>query len=426
LLIISLYISFPSFAISNTNSLNLKDEFFFDGTILSYHYYPMKINETYFIPLQALLNFLNTETIIDNSTKYISIKKDSLDFKIRVGSTQAFINDMPYKLSEPIVSIKNIIYVPLDFAIGATSDSVTWNLDEDTAFLEPSNSYKVSDKNIFSTNISINASLVPLSSLKYSENLLLVNKWNPLASNYIPTNLKSVLDKNNKLIVPSKLNYMEINSEALTSLVRMLKAAKIEGYTDFVVSSGYRSMSSQTYFYKNKINYFSKTLSLKDAQIKAATIVAPPGMSEHHTGLAIDITTKELLRTVDHLSQAFSNTPQGKWLSNNSWRYGYVIRYQHDKTKYTGIISEPWHLRYVGLPHSEIMKKNNMCQEEYLEYIKNTKYIKFKTASKKTYEIFYFNLLPPVNNLKLLTNGNLFCDISRYGKYGYILTKVSK
>lgn len=50
--------------------------------------------------------------------------------------------------------------------------------------------------------------------------------------------------------------------------------------------------------------------------------------------------------------------PEGKWIEKNAWKYGFILRYPSDKTDVTGIQYEPWHIRYVGLPHSTIMQKN--------------------------------------------------------------------
>lgn len=62
--------------------------------------------------------------------------------------------------------------------------------------------------------------------------------------------------------------------------------------------------------------------------------------------------------------------PEGKWIEKNAWKYGFILRYPSDKTDVTGIQYEPWHIRYVGLPHSTIMQKMNLALEEYLDYLK--------------------------------------------------------
>ena len=61
------------------------------------------------------------------------------------------------------------------------------------------------------------------------------------------------------------------------------------------------------------------------------------------------------------------NTPEGEWLANNAHKFGFILRYPADKVHITGIRYEPWHFRYVGLPHSELMYKQNLALEEYLQ-----------------------------------------------------------
>ena len=85
--------------------------------------------------------------------------------------------------------------------------------------------------------------------------------------------------------------------------------------------------------------------------------VADPGASEHHTGLAFDITVAGTI---------FKGTEQQIWLHKHCWDYGFIIRYQEDKEDITGFLAECWHIRYVGLPHSTEMRDRNLCLEEYL------------------------------------------------------------
>jgi LAS superfamily LD-carboxypeptidase LdcB len=98
-----------------------------------------------------------------------------------------------------------------------------------------------------------------------------------------------------------------------------------------------------------------------DAISATKLTVADPGASEHHTGLAFDITVP---------GTTFKGTDQEKWLAANCWEYGFIIRYQEDKQKITGYIAESWHIRYVGLPHSTVIRDHNWCLEEYLEQLK--------------------------------------------------------
>ena len=97
----------------------------------------------------------------------------------------------------------------------------------------------------------------------------------------------------------------------------------------------------------------------RDGQLMADTYSARPGYSEHQSGLAID---------VNSLDQDWENTPEGKWLSANCYKYGFIIRYPKGKEDITGYMYEPWHIRYVGKDLAEKLYNNGnwLTLEEYL------------------------------------------------------------
>lgn len=76
-------------------------------------------------------------------------------------------------------------------------------------------------------------------------------------------------------------------------------------------------------------------------------------------------------------------------VGGNYWEYGFILRYPKDKTEITGTIYEPWHYRYVGLPHSAIIKKNNLSLEEYLAYLREQKQVAVPIDGE-TCEIYYY------------------------------------
>lgn len=104
-------------------------------------------------------------------------------------------------------------------------------------------------------------------------------------------------------------------------------------------------------------------IRLEDAKAKAGRQVAVPGTSEHQLGLAVDIVdvSYQLLDTNQE------NTDVQKWLLENSWRYGFILRYPTDKTDITGIVYEPWHYRYVGKEYAKEIHEKGVCLEQYLE-----------------------------------------------------------
>ena len=190
---------------------------------------------------------------------------------------------------------------------------------------------------------------------------LLVNKTHPVDASYKPHDLVNMRD-----FMPSDLIYVkgsecEGDRTAATALINMLKAAKADGVTGWQLNAGYRSVRYQQTLMNNKIDdYMSRNPSWSRSKAKSAArnTVADPGTSEHHTGLAFDVTARG--------ADAFIGTPQQKWLAENCWDYGFIIRYQEDKEDITGFIAECWHIRYVGTAHSIPMRDNNLCLEEYL------------------------------------------------------------
>lgn len=152
------------------------------------------------------------------------------------------------------------------------------------------------------------------------------------------------------------------DSRAVQYLNDMCKAALDDGVTLISVSS-YRTYAYQQALYNNRVKRcINEGYNEEEAKKVAATIVALPGTSEHHLGLAVDINSVE---------ESFENTAAFRWLSKNAENYGFVLRYPKDKQSITKIIYEPWHYRYVGVEHAKRMNSLGMCFEEYIEYLKN-------------------------------------------------------
>ncbi len=154
-----------------------------------------------------------------------------------------------------------------------------------------------------------------------------------------------------------------VDKRCYEDLKAMLQACKQAGHSP-VVRSSYRTRRNQEQLYANKVRQW-KAYGYSDqaAREKAATIVAIPGTSEHQLGLALDI-VDSVYRNLDE-KQADTATQQ--WLMENSWQYGFILRYPTDKSAVTGIIYEPWHYRYVGRDHAKAIFDSGLCLEEWLE-----------------------------------------------------------
>lgn len=178
--------------------------------------------------------------------------------------------------------------------------------------------------------------------------LILLNKSNYLSYTFVPKNLvEAELPKSKVMMLRS-----DVNAQAKA----MFHEAKNDGF-NLYMASGYRSYDYQETLFSRRVKNYGFEA--------AETVVAVPGQSEHQTGLAIDITTKEMGYG---LSQSFDQTESFKWLKDNCHRYGFILRYQKGKENITGYIYEPWHYRYIGdiQMAKEIMEKG-LVLEEYLQ-----------------------------------------------------------
>ena len=91
--------------------------------------------------------------------------------------------------------------------------------------------------------------------------------------------------------------------------------------------------------------------------------VALPGTSEHGLGLALDLISNQY----SELDEKQAETKEAKWLEENCYKYGFILRYPPEKTAETGIIYEPWHYRYVGQEAAKEIMESGVTLEEYLE-----------------------------------------------------------
>jgi len=188
---------------------------------------------------------------------------------------------------------------------------------------------------------------------------LLVNEKNPLPAGYVPNNLVSINDIETGLFTPKEQNMMA-DAETIVALMEMLKDAHADGITVWQISEAYRSVADQQKIWDDKYQKYLTVNGLSDEKALEAVKrrVATPGSSEHHTGLALDITVP---------GKSFHDTEQHKWLQEHCHEYGFVIRYAAEKEYITGISDEPWHIRYVGIEAAKMMKEENWCLEEYIQ-----------------------------------------------------------
>jgi D-alanyl-D-alanine carboxypeptidase len=177
-----------------------------------------------------------------------------------------------------------------------------------------------------------------------------VNKGRGLPAAYVPPDL---IVPNVLLRLSATDPEMQIRSAAAPALQQMFKDAASQNL-HLMLSSGYRSYGLQRIVYSSYVN--------SQGQQGADSSSAKPGHSEHQTGLAIDI---EPASRECEVELCFADTAEGKWLAANSYKYGFIIRYQKDREKLTGYEYEPWHVRYVGADLAAQLYKTNKTMEQF-------------------------------------------------------------
>ena len=176
--------------------------------------------------------------------------------------------------------------------------------------------------------------------------LMLVNATHPVDENFYPD-------------LTTLANGNQVDIKIYPHLQEMFNAARDAGYYP-EVTSGYRSTELQQMLYDNEIaSYTAQGYGYEEAEQLAKGWVAFPGTSEHHTGLAVDISAAEY--------SGQSSEEMYPWFMENCYKYGFILRYPEDKTDITGINYEPWHYRYVGKKVAKEIHEQGICFEEYLE-----------------------------------------------------------
>ncbi|NGP45378.1 M15 family metallopeptidase [Bacillaceae bacterium SIJ1] len=209
----------------------------------------------------------------------------------------------------------------------------------------------------------------------HTGDLLLVNDQHPVKEAAVKKDIVNLYEhhelKGNYGLYDASISLSKEVTQAFNTLI---SAANRDGVQDFIITSGYRNSEEQNQLYEEMGSEFA----------------LPGGFSEHQLGLSLD---------VGSTTTTMDKAAEGKWIEENAWKYGFILRYPKGKTDITGISYEPWHIRYVGLPHSAIMKEKDFVLEEYLTYLKEEETIS-TTFDGKNYQIQYYPA--PIKTIDIL------------------------
>jgi LAS superfamily LD-carboxypeptidase LdcB len=178
---------------------------------------------------------------------------------------------------------------------------------------------------------------------------MLVNKYHALNKTYeAPSIVK----------ISSSYAYAdnELNEDAYNAFRELANNAKTAGYTILILSS-YRPYADQEKIWNDR----KATYGIR----KADQYAARAGSSEHETGYAIDVAD------YNDKNDEFGKTESYKWMINNSYKYGYILRYPEKKENITGYAYEPWHYRYVGKELANKVYNSGLTFDEYYEFYLN-------------------------------------------------------
>ncbi len=177
--------------------------------------------------------------------------------------------------------------------------------------------------------------------------LMLTNKFNSLDESY---------NSDDMVKISNQYSYGDnqmVTEETYNAFIEMFNAAKKEDLT-LIINSSYRSFEDQEETY----DYYKSTRGEREAD----KIAARAGFSEHQTGMAVDI------QTYGSTGATFEEFDEFKWLSENAYKYGFILRYPKGKEYLTGYEYESWHYRYVGIEAATYIHDNDITFDEYYAY----------------------------------------------------------
>ncbi|MFA4885556.1 MAG: D-alanyl-D-alanine carboxypeptidase family protein [Desulfotomaculaceae bacterium] len=291
------------------------DIYILNNRIYSMDTIPFIKNNRVFLPVRYLAYAcgVNEKDINwDSLSQTVMIKIPGTHLSLKIGSKELKKNGAVIQMDVAPVLICDRTFLPVRWVSEAINYQVEWHQPSKSLLIYPPDETKPN----------------PMEPLGF----LLVNKSHALAMDYKP---KSLVDFEGCQV-----------SSALQQPLQSLFTSAGRLNMSFTLNSCYRSYERQEQLFNERVAAYG----LREASLT----VAPPGCSEHQTGLAIDLDG----------DSDYANS----WLEANCWRFGFVLRYPRDKEGITGYSYEPWHFRYLGVPVAAFMHENNVLTlEEFID-----------------------------------------------------------
>lgn len=245
-----------------------------------------------------------------------------------------------------IIIVGGLIYLKKDNKTSSNNKNIVSTTTTTTEKKETTTTIKttkkINNENIEISKTSKGFTIEKKNGITYIDGHIIANKTYPLPSNYVPKNTHTDAGS-------QKYCQTCIVNDAWDAWNLMKADASALGLNIWI-QSGYRSYNAQKGLYDKYVN--------RDGKVAADTYSARPGHSEHQTGYAFDLNS---------ITDAFAGTDEGKWVNENAYKYGFIIRYPKGKEDITGYKYESWHLRYVGIDLASKLYNNGdwITMEEY-------------------------------------------------------------
>ena len=317
-----------------------------------------------------------------NTMKYIASEGQYVKFTNE--SEYAVINGTKVVLEAPAYVDETKCIVPYSVISKAVTSGIVFRLDEKNTVTIKRRSYEDKENNViiyqditfspdafrtagaisdvsavtFDYPIDVSAYISSIAPENKTAYLLLVNEQNPLSQSYVPNELQKL---SSDITALGESYFLE--KDAAIALEAMMKTLKAYGV---YVTSAYRDYDYQVRIFEQYVkSYTDMGYSREDAVAEVRKTSAYPGTSEHQSGLCVDF----MCDTQTTLDNGFEGTMGFKWLSENAYKYGFILRYPKDKTDVTSYDYESWHFRYVGRAAATEIYFSGLALEEYLELI---------------------------------------------------------
>lgn len=244
-----------------------------------------------------------------------------------------------------------------------------------------------------------------------SGDLILVNETHGFTDSTDMGELVSVYDVKADSYYVSSID-VQLRKQMVTAMDSMMNAFQQDtGLKNIQIISGYRTQEYQQSLYDK---------DLQKTGLDHSETVAKPGFSEHQTGLAVDFNVFQ-----SSYSEDFTGEGNYAWINEHCAEYGFILRYPQNKTEQTKIAYEPWHYRYVGVPHALYMKEHDMCLEEYIALLSTYPYtgthLNITDKDGNAYEVYSVAMTPDSDATQVPVPGELPYTISGNNVDGFVV-----